>query len=163
MTSFSGYGKKMKKTDLTKHKKFMQEAIKEAKKSGKKGGIPIGAVLVKEGSIIARGHNRRIQKNSAILHAEIDCLENAGRLKAEDYKKTVLYSTLSPCDMCTGAILLYKIPIVVIGENSTFKGPEDYARRKGVKMTNLNMAECKNMMQEFIKDNPDLWNEDIGE
>jgi len=142
--------------------KFMQEAIKEAKKSLGQRGIPIGAVLVKNGLIIARGHNRRIQKSSVILHAEMDCLENAGRLKSADYKKCVIYSTLSPCDMCMGAILLYKIPKVVIGENKTFKGPESYARKRGVKIVNLDSADCKQLMQQFIKNNPGLWNEDIG-
>jgi len=141
----------------------MQEAIKEAKKSLSQRGIPIGAVLVKDGLIIARGHNRRIQKSSAILHAEMDCLENAGRLKSADYKKCVIYSTLSPCDMCMGAILLYKIPRVVIGENKTFKGPENYARRRGVKIVNLDSADCKQLMRQFIKNKPNLWNEDIGE
>ena len=142
--------------------KFMQEAIKEAKKSLSQRGIPIGAVLAKDGLIIARGHNRRIQKSSAILHAEMDCLENAGRLKSADYKKCVIYSTLSPCDMCMGVILLYKIPRVVIGENKTFKGPENYARRRGVKIVNLDSAECKQLMRQFIKSKPSLWNEDIG-
>ncbi len=142
--------------------KFMQEAIKEAKKSLGQRGIPIGAVLVKNGLIIARGHNRRIQKSSVILHAEMDCLENAGRLKSADYKKCVIYSTLSPCDMCMGAILLYKIPKVVIGENKTFKGPESYARKRGVKIVNLDSVDCKQLMQQFIKNNPGLWNEDIG-
>jgi cytosine deaminase len=108
---------------MADHRKFMGEAVKEALKGLKEGGIPIGSVLVKDGRIIGRGHNRRIQKRSAILHAEMDCLEKAGRLEARDYKKCVLYSTLSPCDMCTGAVLLYKIPAIVIGENRTFKGP----------------------------------------
>jgi len=140
----------------------MQEAIKEAQKGLAEGGIPIGAVLVKAGVIIAKGHNRRIQKESAILHAEMDCLENAGRLKSADYKKCVIYSTLSPCDMCMGAILLYKIPKVVIGENRTFKGPEAYARRRGVKIVNLDSTDCLRLMQQFIKNKPKLWNEDIG-
>ncbi|MDD5561061.1 MAG: nucleoside deaminase [Candidatus Omnitrophica bacterium] len=143
--------------------KFMREAIREARKSLIEEGIPIGAVLVKDGVIIARGHNRRIQKNSAILHAEMDCLENAGRLKSADYKKCVIYSTLSPCDMCMGAILLYKIPKVVIGENKTFKGPESYARKRGVKIINLDSADCKDLMRQFIKNRPKLWDEDIGE
>ncbi len=145
------------------HFKFMQEAVKEARKGLKTGGIPIGSVLVKNGKIIGRGHNRRVQKKSAILHAEMDCLENAGRLKSRDYEKCVLYSTLSPCDMCTGAILLYKIPIVVIGENSTFKGPEAYSQRRGVELINLDLAVCKQLMADFIKAHPDLWDEDIGE
>lgn len=141
---------------------FMQEAIKEALKGLKTGGIPIGSVLVKDGNIIGRGRNRRVQKKSAILHAEIDCLENAGRLKASDYKKCILYSTLSPCDLCSGAVILYKIPVVVIGENTTFKGPENYLKRKGHKIINLNLPGCKMLMQEFIQSNLNLWNEDIG-
>lgn len=141
--------------------KFMKAAIAEARKGLKEGGIPIGAVLVKGGKIIGRGHNRRVQKKSAILHAEMDCLENAGRLKASDYKKCELYSTLSPCPMCTGAILLYKIPRVFIGENKTFKGPESYSR-KFLKLVNLDLAECKKLMADFIKARPELWNEDIG-
>ena len=139
----------------------MKEAIKEARKGLREGGVPIGAVLVKGGKIIGRGHNRRVQKRSAILHAEMDCLENAGRLKAADYRKCVIYSTLSPCWMCTGAILLYKIPVAVIGENKTFKGPESYSR-KLVKLINLDLPECKKMMAGFIKARPELWNEDIG-
>jgi len=140
----------------------MREAIKEAKKGLAEGGIPIGAVLVKQGRIIGRGHNRRVQLASAILHAEMDCLQNAGRLKELDYKKCVLYSTLSPCTMCSGAILLYKIPRVVIGENRTFKGPEEYCRRRGVKIKNLDSSECVQLMRNFIKEKPELWNEDIG-
>jgi len=142
--------------------KFMREALKEARKSLAERGIPIGAVLVKDSLVIARGHNRRVQKSSAILHAEMDCLENAGRLKSADYKKCVIYSTLSPCDMCMGAILLYKIPRVVIGENKTCKGPENYAKRRGVKIVNLDSADCKQLMRQFIKNNPRVWNEDIG-
>jgi len=144
------------------HLKFLSAAIREARKGLKEGGIPIGSVLVKDGKIIGRGHNRRVQKKSAILHAEMDCLENAGRLKAADYKKCVIYSTLSPCSMCTGAILLYKIPTVVIGENKTFKGPESYSK-KFVELINLESAECKALMAAFIKARPELWNEDIGE
>jgi cytosine deaminase len=144
------------------HLKFMKEAIKEARKGEKEGGIPIGSVLVKEGRIIGRGHNRRVQEKSAILHAEMDCLENAGRLKAGDYRKCVIYSTLSPCDMCTGAILLYKIPVVVIGENRTFKGPEVYSKKRRVKIVNLDLEECKLMMREFAERHPKLWAEDIG-
>ena len=145
-----------------RHIQFMKEAIKEARKGLQASGIPIGSVLVKDGKIIGRGHNRRVQKGSAILHAEMDCLENAGRLKAKDYEKCVIYSTLSPCDMCTGAILLYKIPVMVIGENKTFKGPETYSRKRGVKLVNLDLPECKKMMKDFIAANPKLWNEDIG-
>jgi len=146
-----------------KHFRFMKEAVKEARKSLREGGIPIGSVLVKEGKIVGRGHNRRAQKGSAILHAEMDCIENAGRLKARDYEKCVIYSTLSPCDMCTGAILLYKIPTVVIGENKTFKGPEAYSRKRGVKLLNLDLSECKKLMSDFIAAKPKLWSEDIGE
>jgi len=143
------------------HALFMKEAVKEARKGLREGGIPIGAVLVKDGKVIGRGHNRRVQKKSAILHAEMDCLENAGRLKAADYRKCVIYSTLSPCSMCTGAILLYKIPTVVIGENKTFKGPESYSK-KFIKLVNLDLPECKTLMADFIKAKPELWNEDIG-
>lgn len=142
--------------------KFMKAAIAEARKGLREGGIPIGAVLVKGNKIIGRGHNRRVQRKSAILHAEMDCLENAGRLAAADYAKCEIYSTLSPCPMCTGAILLYKIPVVVIGENHTFKGPERYSK-KFVKLINLDLPECKTMMADFIKARPQLWNEDIGE
>lgn len=145
----------------SEHLKFMREAVKEAKKSLRKGGIPIGAVLVKNRKIIGRGHNKRVQRNSAILHAEMDCLENAGRIKAADYKKCTIYSTLSPCHMCTGAILLYKIPVVIIGENETFKGPENYLRKR-VKLINLNLKECKKIMADFIRKSPELWSEDIG-
>ena len=144
------------------HLTFMKVGIKEAKRGLQEGGIPIGAVLVIDDKIVGRGHNKRVQKKSAILHAEMDCLENAGRLKAKDYRKAVLYSTLSPCDMCTGVILLYRIPTVVIGENETYKGPEEYSRKRGVKIINLDLEECKNMMREFIKNKPELWNEDIG-
>jgi cytosine deaminase len=140
----------------------MNEAIKEAKKGLGEGGIPIGSVLVKDNKIIGRGHNKRIQNNSVILHAEMDCLNNAGRLSAKDYSKCIIYSTLSPCEMCTGAILLYKIPVIVIGENATFKGPEEYSISKGVKIINLDNSECKELMKEFIKNNPKIWNEDIG-
>lgn len=152
----------MKAATKSARAKFLSAAIKEARKGLREGGIPIGAVLVKDGRIIGRGHNRRVQKGSAILHAEMDCLENAGRLKAADYKKCEIYSTLSPCPMCTGAILLYKIPTVVIGENKTFKGPESYSRRF-VKLINMDSAECKKLMADFIKARPELWNEDIGE
>ena len=143
--------------------KFMREAIEEARKGLAEGGIPIGSVLVIDGKIVGRGYNRRVQKGSAILHAEMDCLENAGRLSASDYQRSSLYSTLSPCDMCSGAVLLYGIPRVVVGENKNFKGPEDYVRRRGVEVVILNDTECVTMMREFIKENPKLWNEDIGE
>jgi tRNA(Arg) A34 adenosine deaminase TadA len=146
---------------MEKNHKFMQEAIKEAKKSLKEGGIPIGAVLVKDNEIIGRGHNRSRQDMSTILHAEMDCLENSGHLRGVDYKKCTLYTTLSPCDMCTGLILLYKIPKVVIGENESFPGPEDYLLEHGVELTNLNLQECKNMMQNYIHHNQDIWDEEI--
>ena len=142
--------------------KFMQAALEEAKRGLAEGGIPIGSVLVRDGRIIARGHNQRIQKNSAVLHAEMDCLENAGRLTAEEYRQCVLYTTLSPCDMCSGTVLLYGIPKVVIGENETFKGPEDYLRTRGVELQLLGSSECKALMQKFITENPETWSEDIG-
>jgi cytosine deaminase len=142
---------------------FMQAAIDEARSGLAEGGIPIGSVLVMNGKIIGRGHNRRVQQGSAILHAEMNCLEDAGRLKPEDYRQTQLYSTLSPCDMCSGAVLLYKIPKVVIGENTTFRGPEDYLRSRGVELVILNNEECIRLMRDFIAASPDLWNEDIGE
>ncbi|MEI8176066.1 MAG: nucleoside deaminase [Candidatus Omnitrophota bacterium] len=144
------------------HVTFMNEAIAQARRGLGEGGIPIGSVLVKEGIIIGRGHNRRVQKKSAILHAEMDCLENAGRLTAREYQKCTIYSTLSPCDMCSGAILLYRIPTVVIGEKKTFKGPEAYLKKRGVAVLNLDMNECKTMMAKFIELYPRLWNEDIG-
>ncbi len=147
---------------MSDHEKFMKIAIEEARMGLAEGGIPIGSVLVKDGQVVGRGHNRRVQKKSAVLHAEMDCLENAGRLKAAEYQKCVIYSTLSPCDMCTGTILLYKIPVVVIGENETFKGPEDYSQGRGVKLINVQSEECKQLMRDFIKARPELWNEDIG-
>jgi cytosine deaminase len=141
---------------------FMAAAIEEARKGLAEGGIPIGSVLVLDGKIVGRGHNRRVQKGSAILHAEMDCLENAGRLKASDYSRSVLYSTLSPCDMCSGTVLLYKIPKVVIGENKTFQGPEAYVRSRGVQLEILDSDECIQLMEDFILARPELWNEDIG-
>ena len=141
---------------------FLQAAIDEAKQGLKAGGIPIGSVLVIDDEIIGQGHNQRIQKGSSILHAEMDCLEHAGRLNAADYKKATLYSTLSPCDMCSGAILLYGIPNVIIGENHNFRGPEDYIRSRGVDVTVLNNNECRQLMETFIKNKPELWHEDIG-
>ena len=141
---------------------YMAAAIEEARKGLAEGGIPIGSVLVLDGRIVGRGHNRRVQKGSAILHAEMDCLENAGRLTAADYRRSVLYSTLSPCDMCSGTALLYKIPRVVIGENKTFQGPEAYVRSRGVQLEILNLDECIQMMEDFIAARPELWNEDIG-
>ena len=142
--------------------KFMQAAIEEAQKGLAEGGIPIGSVLVIDGEIVGRGHNRRVQKGSAILHAEMDALENAGRLTATDYQRATLYSTLSPCDMCSGTALLYKIPKVVIGENVTFQGPEEYVRSRGVELVILNDEACIQMMRNFITARPELWNEDIG-
>ncbi len=149
--------------EVMDHEKYMLEAIREARKGLSEGGIPIGAVLVKGGKIIGRGHNCRVQESSAVLHAEMDCLEDAGRLAAKDYAGCTLYSTLSPCDMCSGAVLLYKIPVVVIGENKSFKGPEAYLRRRGVKLVNLDSAECRKLMAGYIKEKPALWNEDVGE
>ncbi|MGB5246199.1 MAG: nucleoside deaminase [Woeseia sp.] len=142
---------------------FMKAAIAEARKGESVGGIPIGSVLVIDDRIVGRGHNQRIQKASPILHAEMDCLENAGRLSASEYRKATLYSTLSPCDMCSGTVLLYGIPKVVIGENRTFQGPEEHLRARGVELDILNNDECINMMRDFIAANPALWNEDIGE
>src|SRR5690242_15376340 len=141
---------------------FLEAAIAEAKKGLDEGGIPIGSVLVIDGEIVGRGHNRRVQKASAILHAEMDCIENAGRLTARDYRRSVLYSTLSPCDMCSGTALLYKIPRIVIGENQTFRGPEDHVRSRGVDLVIVNHHECIRLMKEFISSRPELWNEDIG-
>ena len=143
--------------------KFMDAAIEEARKGLAEGGIPIGSVLVIDGQIVGRGHNRRVQQASAILHAEMDCFENAGRLKATDYQRATLYSTLSPCDMCSGTSLLYKIPKIVIGENRTFQGPEAYLRSRGVELIILDNAECIQLMNDFIAARPELWNEDIGE
>jgi len=142
---------------------FMAAAIDEARKGLAEGGIPIGSVLVIDGKIVARGHNRRVQNGSAILHAEMDCLESAGRLKPEDYRRATLYSTLSPCDMCGGASLLYKIPHIVIGENKTFQGPEAYLRQRGVRLEIRNHPECIELMNQLIRERPDLWFEDIGE
>lgn len=141
----------------------MSAAIEEARKGLSEGGIPIGSVLVIDDKIVGRGHNQRMQKGSAVLHAEMDCLENAGRLTAKDYRNSVLFSTLSPCDMCSGAVLLYGIPKVIVGENKTFQGPEQYVLNRGVVVTVLNDPECIEMMEKFIRDNPALWNEDIGE
>jgi len=142
---------------------YLAEAIEEALKGQRAGGIPIGSVLVIDGQVVGRGHNQRIQKGSAVLHAEMDCLENAGRLTAANYRNAVLYSTLSPCDMCSGAILLYGIPKVVVGENQTFQGPENYLRSRGVELEILDDRECQQLMRDFIAANPALWNEDIGQ
>lgn len=145
------------------HAKFMKAAVEEARKGRAAGGIPIGSVLVLDGEIIGRGHNQRVQQGSTIRHAEMDCLEETGRLPASTYQRATLYSTLSPCDMCSGAVLLYGIPHVVVGENKTFQGPEEYVRSRGVIVDVLDDAECIAMMEEFIADEPTLWNEDIGE
>ena len=142
---------------------FLQAAIDEARTGLAEGGIPIGSVLVIDGRIVGRGHNRRVQRGSAVLHAEMDAIENAGRLKAGDYRRAVLYSTLSPCDMCSGTALLYRIPRIVVGENRTFRGPEDYLRSRGVVVEVLDDPECVRLMEDFIRNNPSLWNEDIGE
>jgi len=141
---------------------FLLAAIEEAKKGLAAGGIPIGSVLVCDGKIIGRGHNQRVQKGSVIHHAEMNCLENAGRQKASVYQRCTLYSTLSPCPMCSGAALLYKIPRIIIGENVTFKGPEEYVRSLGARVEVLQDATCIQMMRDFIAANPELWNEDIG-
>jgi cytosine deaminase len=141
---------------------FMQAAMEEAAKSLHEGGIPIGAVLVHQGRIIGRGHNRRVQKASAILHGEMDALENAGRLPASVYRESTLYTTLSPCAMCSGAILLYGIKQLVIGENISFMGEEALLRERGVALTVLQDAFCIGLMRQFIKAQPLLWNEDIG-
>jgi cytosine deaminase len=141
---------------------YLTAAIAEAQKGMAAGGIPIGSVLVIDGRIVGRGHNQRVQRGSAVLHAEMACLENAGRLAASEYHRAILYSTLSPCDMCSGAVLLYGIPKVVIGENHTFRGPEDYLRSRGVEVTVVDNPECRRLMATFIQHHPELWNEDIG-
>jgi creatinine deaminase len=141
---------------------FLQGAIDEAKKGLAAGGIPIGSVLVCDGKIIGRGHNQRVQKGSVIEHAEMNCLENAGRQKASVYARCTLYSTLSPCPMCSGAILLYRIPHVVIGENKTFLGAEEHLRAHGVRIEVVQSDECITLMRDFIAAQPELWNEDIG-
>jgi cytosine deaminase len=142
---------------------FLDAAIAEAEQGLVEGGIPIGSVLVLDGEIVGRGHNQRVQKGSPILHGEMDALENAGRLPASTYRRAIIYTTLSPCEMCTGAILLYEIPRVVIGENRTFLGAEDLLRGSGVEVVVVDDPRCVRMMEEFIATYPDLWNEDIGE
>jgi len=141
---------------------FLEAAIEEARLGLNEGGIPIGSVLVLDGEIVGRGHNRRVQRGSAVLHAEMDALENAGRMSGADYRRSVLYSTLSPCDMCSGAVLLYGIGRVVVGENQTFRGPEDYVRSRGVDLLVVDDPACVDMMETFIAERPELWNEDIG-
>lgn len=142
---------------------FMQAAINEAKLGLEEGGIPIGSVIVHDGKIVGRGHNRRVQKGSVILHGEMDAFENCGRQTADFYRQCTLYTTLSPCSMCSGAILLYEIPQVIIGENVTFLGQEEHLKSNGVKVDVLQSDECINMMASFIAEQPTLWNEDIGE
>jgi len=142
---------------------FMEAAIEEARKSLQEGGIPIGSVIVYDGKIIGRGHNRRVQKGSAVLHGEMDALENTGRQPASVYRECVLYTTLSPCSMCSGAVMLYNIPKIIIGENKTFLGEEELLKSRGVKIEILQNPECIDLMAEFIFTHPDLWNEDIGE
>ena len=141
---------------------FLQAAIDEAKLSSSEGGIPIGSVLISDGKIIGRGHNCRVQTASPIDHGEMNCLRKAGRLPSTVYKSSTMYSTLSPCPMCSGAIVLYKIPHVVVGENSNFIGAEDYMRSQGVRVDVVQDPECIELMKRFIDENPDLWNEDIG-
>ena len=141
---------------------FLNEAYQEAKTGYHEGGIPIGSVLVHQGKIIGRGHNRRVQKGSAILHGEMDALENAGRLPAAVYRECELYTTLSPCPMCSGTILLYGIPKVIVGENKTFLGDEDLLRARGVEVIIADDDKCYQLMQQFISESPELWNEDIG-
>ena len=141
-----------------------RKAVEEARAGLTEGGVPIGAALIgRDGAVLGRGHNRRVQKGSATLHAEMDCLENAGRLRAAEYRRATLYSTLSPCDMCSGASLLYGIPRIVVGENRTFQGPEAYLRERGVELEIVDDEECVRLMREFIAARPTLWNEDIGE
>jgi cytosine deaminase len=142
--------------------RFLAEAVAEARRGLEEGGIPIGSVLVAGGEIVGRGHNRRVQEGSVIKHAEMDCLEDAGRMPGARYREAVLYSTLSPCDMCSGAVLLYGIPRVVIGENRTFRGPEDHLRARGVELEIADDPECIALMERFIAAEPGLWNEDIG-
>jgi cytosine/creatinine deaminase len=141
---------------------FLKAAIDEARKGLAEGGIPIGSVIVHNGEIIGRGHNRRVQRGSAILHGEMDALENAGRHPAFVYRASTLYTTLSPCAMCSGAIVLYGIPTIIVGENRTFMGEEEWLRSRGVRVQVLQNEECIAMMREFIQNNPTLWNEDIG-
>ena len=142
---------------------FMQAAIEEARNGMAEGGIPIGSVIVHDGRILARGHNRRVQQGSCVLHGEMDALENAGRLSAQIYRACTIYTTLSPCPMCSGAILLYEIPKVVVGENKNFIGAEDHLRNNGVEVDVLQNNDCIEMMQDFIQNKSVLWNEDIGE
>ena len=143
--------------------RFLAVAIEQARIGRDEGGVPIGGALVADGRVLGAGHNRRVQLGSAIRHGETDAMEVAGRLPASVYRRATMYTTLSPCDMCTGTILLYGIPRVVMGENETFVGGEDYLRSRGVEVVNLDSEECKQLMRDFIRDHPDIWNEDIGE
>ena len=141
----------------------LDAAVEEARAGRAEGGIPIGSALMVDGEIVGRGHNRRVQEGSVVLHAEMDCLENAGRRSAAEYRRSILYSTLSPCDMCSGTALLYGIPKVVVGENRTFQGPEGYVRSRGVELVIVDDPRCRALMESFIAARPELWNEDIGE
>jgi len=141
--------------------KFMQIAIDEAKTGLAEGGIPIGSALVRNGELVAKGHNKRVQEKNPILHGQMDCMNNAGRIGS--YKDTVMYSTLMPCYMCAGTIVQFKIPKVVVGESRTFDGAEEFMRSHGVEVINLDLPECYEMMEKFIDEKPELWNEDIGE
>ena len=143
--------------------RFLAVAIEQARIGRDEGGVPIGGALVADGKVLGAGHNRRVQLGSAIRHGETDAMEVAGRLPASIYRRATMYTTLSPCDMCTGTILLYGIPRVVMGENETYVGGEDYLRSRGVEVINLDSEECKQLMRDFIRDHPDIWNEDIGE
>jgi cytosine deaminase len=147
---------------MQEDERFLAVAVEQARLGRAEGGIPIGAALVVDGRLLATGRNRRVQFGSAIRHGETDCLEHAGRLPASTYARATMYTTLSPCDMCTGAILLYGIPRVVLGENATFLGGEDLLRSRGVEVVDLDSAECRQLMAEFIADSPELWHEDIG-
>lgn len=149
--------------DVTDDERFLELAIEEARAGRDEGGVPIGGALVIDGEVVGRGHNRRVQSNSAIRHGETDALEDAGRLSARQYARATMYTTLSPCHMCTGAILLYRIPRVVMGENRTFRGAEDLLREHGVEVVNLESEECVRMMEAFIREHPEIWYEDIGE
>ncbi|MEX0700307.1 MAG: nucleoside deaminase [Acidimicrobiia bacterium] len=142
---------------------LMDLAVEEAHRGLEEGGIPVGSIIAVDGEVLGRGHNRRVQKGSVVLHAEMDAFENAGRQPAAVYQRATLYSTLSPCDMCSGASLLYGVPRIVVGENHTFRGPENWLRSRGVDIVVLDRVDCMRMMEEFIKSNPDLWFEDIGE
>ncbi len=144
------------------HRRFLELAVAEARQGLEEGGVPIGSILVIDGEVKGRGHNRRVQRGSVVLHAEMDCLENAGRLPAAAYQRSTLYTTLSPCDMCSGAALLYGIPHIVIGENTTFRGAEDHLRARGVELTVMHDEQCIELMRSFIERQSELWNEDIG-